>query len=520
MTIARPGLLAIAAVCLMLSAAACEGAPHSASAGPHRTSGAASAGAEPAAGAGSAGTGPADAAWGAAQPVRGFVALPGRDNSLNPQISQLSCGAPGYCTLGGIYFPLASSDDSYYDFVVDDVDASWHNVQLVPGVTALEKGPGADVGTVSCTAPGDCTVTGDYTPVRLKVVGPSLSQTFVASEVRGVWQTARPMPGFVALDTAAQGGIDALSCASPGNCVAVGAYTVKGPRGGEHNRAVVASQVNGTWRAAQQPPAAAFLNAGGSSELMSVSCAAPGSCGAGGTYTGQHEITHAFVISEAHGAWATAQEVRGVRAPSWLDFVSCPAPGACSAVGGASNGRQLFVVSSVNGVWRRAQRVRRIGALNVGQDADFTAMSCASPGNCSAAGTYALAFGRGGNMPPTAAFVVNEVHGVWGSAVEVPGTARLNTGRNAAINDLSCTPNDACTAGGFYTGKGGLTQGFMITAVRGVWRRLRPVRGIASLGGNASEIDAISCPAQGRCTASGHYLNRKDDIYLFVVSQK
>jgi hypothetical protein len=520
MSIARAGLLVIAASCLVLSAAACEGAPRGASAGPQRGSGAASAGAEPTGGAGSAETGPADAPWGTAQPVRGFAALPGRDNSLNPQISQLSCAAPGDCTLGGLYFALASANGAYYDFVVDDVDGSWDDVQLVPGVTALEKGPGADIGSVSCTGPGDCTATGDYTPVPLKVVGPSLSQTFVTSEVGGIWQTARPMPGFVGLDTGAQGGIDALSCASPGNCVAVGAYTVKGPRGGEHNRAVVADQVNGTWRSAQQPPGAAFLNAGGSSQLMSVSCAAPGDCGAGGTYTGQHEITHAFVISEAHDTWATAQEVRGVRAPSWLDFVSCASPGDCSAVGGASNGRQLFVVSSVNGVWRPAQKVRHIGALNVGQDADFTALSCASPGNCSAAGTYALAFGRGGNAPPTAAFVVNEVHGVWGSAVEVPGTAHLNTGRNAAINGLSCTPDDVCTAGGFYTGKGGLTQSFVITAVQGAWRRLRLIRGIDALGGDASEIDAISCPAQGRCTASGHYLNRKDDIYLFVVAQK
>ena len=50
-------------------------------------------------------------------------------------------------------------------------------------------------------------------------------------------------------------------------------------------------------------------------------------------------------------------------------------------------------------------------------------MSCASAGNCSAGGYYTDGAGH------EQAFVVSEVNGTWGTAIEVPGTAALNAGR-------------------------------------------------------------------------------------------
>ena len=40
--------------------------------------------------------------------------------------------------------------------------------------------------------------------------------------------------------------------------------------------------------------------------------------------------------------------------------------------------------------------------------------------------------------------------GTWGTAIEVPGTATLNTGNNAAVTSVSCAPAGGCAAGGYY----------------------------------------------------------------------
>ena len=57
--------------------------------------------------------------------------------------------------------------------------------------------------------------------------------------------------------------------------------------------------------------------------------------------------------------------------------------------------------------------------------------------------------------------MVNEVNGTWGTAIEVPGTAALNTGGQAAVTAVSCAPAGTCSAGGVYTGSG--QQAFVVS---------------------------------------------------------
>jgi hypothetical protein len=105
-------------------------------------------------------------------------------------------------------------------------------------------------------------------------------------------------------------------------------------------------------------------------------------------------------------------------------------------------------------MWQRAEEVPGTAALNTFTysaspapdtfGAEVTSVSCASPGNCSAVGAYAL------NTGNQQAFVVNEVGGVWQRAEEVPGTAALNKGDFAEINSVSCASAGNCSAGGDY----------------------------------------------------------------------
>ena len=60
-------------------------------------------------------------------------------------------------------------------------------------------------------------------------------------------------------------------------------------------------------------------------------------------------------------------------------------------------------------------------------------------------------------------FVVSQVNGSWGTAKEVPGTATLNTGGNAAVQSLSCASAGNCSAGGYYTDSTGHGQSFVVS---------------------------------------------------------
>jgi hypothetical protein len=158
----------------------------------------------------------------------------------------------------------------------------------------------------------------------------------------------------------------------------------------------VVSEVNGTWGQAIEVPGTAALNAGGLAQVNSVSCVAAGNCTVGGYYYDSSVKSQAFVASEVNGAWGQAIEVPGT------------------------------------------------GALNTTGQAQVNSVSCASPGNCTAGGQYV------DGSRHEQAFVDSQVNGTWGQAIEVPGTAALNTGGIAQVNSVSCAPAGGCAVGGFY----------------------------------------------------------------------
>jgi len=103
-------------------------------------------------------------------------------------------------------------------------------------------------------------------------------------------------------------------------------------------------------------------------------------------------------------------------------------------------------------------------ALNNGANAAVTSVSCAAAGSCAAGGYYDAGSGS------LQALVVTEVAGRWRRAVEVPGTAALNKGGHAFLTSVSCGAMGSCSAGGIYTGGAGHEQAFVVTEAKGRWR--------------------------------------------------
>ncbi len=274
------------------------------------------------------------------------------------------------------------------------------------------------------------------------------------------------------------------------------------------------------WGRAIAVPGLVALNKARNAEVRSVSCAALGSCAATGFYTDSGRHQQGFVAVERNGRWRQAIEVPGLGALNKgrnadVNSVSCAVAGSCAAVGGYTDGgghRQGFVVSEVNGVWGRAIEVLGLGFLNMGGHAEVSSVSCASRGSCAAVGFYT---DGGGHQQ---GFVAVGQNGVWDRAVEVPGLGAVNKGGAAYVSSVSCASPGNCAAGGYYNSDAaGSAQAFVVSEKNGSWGTAQEVAANLNTGSGAS-VDTVSCASADNCAAGGQYAGASKD-QAFVISE-
>ncbi len=227
----------------------------------------------------------------------------------------------------------------------------------------------------------------------------------------------------------------------------------------------------------------------------------------------------------AGGSWGRVIEVPGLAALNTgkgggaeVSAVSCGSPGNCAAGGSYwdRRGQQAFVALERDGRWGKATPVPGLAALNVngnlngGGWAGVDAVSCAPAGGCAAVGYYAA------DIHENNGFVVSEKNGVWGKVVTFP------TDDFADVDSLSCVSAGNCLAGGtesdFYVDP---YQGFVAVERNGRWRRETGLPGLASLNrGGGADVDAAWCAAAGSCVAGGLYSDRNGNSQGFVAVER
>ena len=220
--------------------------------------------------------------WGVAEQINATM-----DKAAYPGIGSLSCTAAGDCT--GISARYA----------VTEKNGVWSAAQIIPGTPgAIRPHP-----VIECTSPGNCVVAGGY------ATGKSTYRAFTAAQVNGTWRKAQLMS-----DRALSGRVSdvatTLSCPTAGNCTAAGEYTTKSGTG-----AFTVAEVRGRWMAARTLPGIArFAGAkSGSATVTSLSCPAVGYCAVAGSYRNTAtKATTAFVASERSGNWAAARQIPGL----------------------------------------------------------------------------------------------------------------------------------------------------------------------------------------------------------------
>jgi hypothetical protein len=202
------------------------------------------------------------------------VALPGFPaNSYNrantPTV--VACPKAGACTAGGTF---DGAPVGYEVWVASETGYKWGNYADLPG---LHPGAisAATVSAISCTAPGYCTLAGQF----WSTASPPVATGFTAAETAGHWSSARLVV------FGATGNAPSVSCPAPGYCVAAIGTTSWAPH--------VIEQAGGTWG---RPLALPGLTRH-PGQVSSVSCAKPGWCAAGGSYS-SGGLTQAILADE------------------------------------------------------------------------------------------------------------------------------------------------------------------------------------------------------------------------------
>jgi Bacterial Ig-like domain (group 3) len=271
--------------------------------------------------------------WGAGIQVPGITALAVINEAS--QIESLSCSAPGDCAAGGIYF--ANSLDAQ-PFVVSETNGTWNDAERVPGLSVADSAYWSDVVTTSCGAAGHCTAGGFTMPGATSALG------FVVAETNGAWSTVTEIPGMTT--------VTALSCTSASSCTAAGGTGLDGSP-----QAQVARETNGTWSDATALPGVSALGDSGGSGALALSCASAGYCATGGDYS-RSGVTQALVADEAGGSWHDARAVPGAASlnaggSAQVDTVSCATADYCAAGGyytDKSGAKQAFLVDETSAV--------------------------------------------------------------------------------------------------------------------------------------------------------------------------
>ena len=197
---------------------------------------------------------------------------------------------------------------------------------------------------------------------------------------------------------------------------------------------------------------------------LSVSCASAGDCSAVGSYLDSAGAFHGLLVGESGGSWGTAIEptppANAASNPRVsLRSVSCASAGECTAVGSYSTpgGRQGLAVGESGGSWGTATELTPPAQAPSNPDASLDSVSCASPGDCSAVGSYTRSGGD------THGLLVSESGGSWGTSIEPTLPANAAGNPRVSLWSVSCASAGGCSAvGGYFDTAGATIQGLLV----------------------------------------------------------
>ena len=433
------------------------------------------------------------------------------------QFSTLACASGANCVASGLYL---TQNSTVHTIVDNEVNGAWQPAQALSAPAGASASAGLSVYGASCASPGSCALVGSYQDSSGNV------QAFAASSKSNTWSTPVKIT-LPANAPASESGalLRSVDCSSAGNCSAVGTYldgNVNFPR----SLAMGVNEVNDTWVSAAQITLPSDANANSFVAVNQLSCASAGNCSAVGSYIDRNSVTHAMVVNEVGGVWKSAQSLAlpgsaSAYAGASLSGVNCTGAGQCAAVGvfNTMDGRlEALAARVVNGVWQRGQQLAM--AANASNNPKvffygFGELSCSSAGNCATGGQYRDAQGN------YQGFVINESNGLWlrASEIALPSGA-LSAGKNGGVVALTCPSNGNCRAGAAYLDANSNYQALTLTQTNGKWLTGQkvPLPNGATSVGVAGGLYGMLCSTTTTCSAIGSFLDGGGNYQGFTLA--
>ena len=355
----------------------------------------------------------------------------------------IACTAAGWCTAGGNY---QAAGRPIEPMVAAQSHGRWSRaIPLVLPASAAAQ-PYAQVNGIACRSLGNCVAVGDYEYGRSHNL-----QGFIATESHGRWARAFTprLPSGAASPLSAL--LEAVTCTRDGSCTAAGSYQ---DSSGSAQTMVLAKPSSGPWRQATEiasPPGAA---SNPDAFMTGISCSAPGNCVAVGNYSVSPSRFEAMGAIEARGAWHRATEIavpRGAIASTFtaITSVSCLPTGPCLGVGqyaiSATQSRAMVVTES-KGRFSGAVPITTLPqGASTKASTYLLGVSCRSSGVC-----FAVGGGRNKAGRSVAMYMVRS-GGHWRAAfLAAPPGATAGPRELSALSSVSCTGQAHCSAAGYY----------------------------------------------------------------------
>ena len=204
-----------------------------------------------------------------------------------------------------------------------------------------------------------------------------------------------------------------------------------------------------------------------------------------------------------------------------LGQVACASPGDCSAVGSyidANNVTHALIVSEAAGTWSPGVSLLLPGNASAYPTASLSAITCSRGASCTAIGSYEDSRGNYEGL------AVTETNAKWGRAIEMRMPA--SAGANPHVffygyGGVSCRTKGNCSAGGQYRDASGDYQGFLVSEVNGVWQSATKLKLPASAqqAGKNGGVVAVSCASPGNCSTGAAYVDASGNYQALVANQ-
>jgi LPXTG-motif cell wall-anchored protein len=454
----------------------------------------------------------ASGTWGEGSPAEFATA-----NTFS-KFEAVSCASAGNCTAVGKFY---NADNGSEAFTMTSTGGVWG--QATPAVFASDVQsavPDTQFTVVSCVSAGNCTAAGHFKPVT------GGRMAFTMTSTNGVWGQAAPVPFEREVQSVSPySSVNSVSCASVGNCTAVGyfknandgyeafTWTMSGGQGGQAAPAVFADGV-------EQSPT--YRNA----SFYGVSCASAGNCAAVGCFSNASNNVEAMTMMSSGGVWgratpaAFASGVQNAAPSATFSSVSCTSIGNCTAVGyfkNTSGATEALTMTSSGGEWGQASTAMfATGVRSANPEERLSSVSCASAGNCTSAGYFKNA------DSVRQLFTLTSSGGTWGQGTPVVFASGLESSYpSTEFNAVSCGSAGNCTAVGQFRNAANNNEAFTITSTGGVWGQPTPVvfgTGIQNESQYAG-LTSVSCASAGNCTAVGQFKNASSNYEAFTLTQ-